>query len=264
MDGAGIPVEFSKGEAGPGQHEINLAYADALEMADRHVDLQERGEGDRRAARAVDHVHGEVRHRRGRLVVPRPLEPVATGRRRLARCGTRASPTTSATPFRWWLGGLLAGARELALDVRADVNSYKRYQPASWAPTALAWGIDNRTCGFRVVGHGDGVRVESRIPGADANPYLAFAATIAAGLHGIEHDLEPGDPSTATPTPPRTCPRVPYTLVEAIELFEASKLAREAFGDDVHDHLLNTAKQEWAHVQPHVTDWERRRGFERL
>jgi glutamine synthetase len=106
---------------------------------------------------------------------------------------------------RWWLGGLMAGARELAWCFAPYVNSYKRYQPASWAPTAIAWGLDNRTLGFRVVGHGDGRRAECRIPGADANPY-AFAATIASGLHGIEHKIEPGDPTSATATPQATCP----------------------------------------------------------
>ncbi len=118
--------------------------------------------------------------------------------------------------------------------------------------------------GFRVVGHGDGRRVECRIPGADANPYYAFAATIASGLHGIEHKIEPGDPFIGNGYTAGDLPRVPHTLVEAIELFEGSPLAKEAFGEEVHEHLLNTAKQEWVHFNQHVTDWERRRGFERL
>ena len=142
------------------------------------------------------------------------------------------------------------------------VNSYKRYQPESWAPTALAWSVDNRTCGYRIVGHGASFRLESRIPGADVNPYLAFAATIAAGLHGIEHGLDPGRASTATRTPRPSSPRVPSSLVEAIDAFAGSKVAADAFGADVHDHLLNTARQEWAHFNRAVTDWERRRNFD--
>ena len=130
------------------------------------------------------------------------------------------------------------------------VNSYKRYQPESWAPTALAWGLDNRTCGFRVVGHGASYRLESRIPGADANPYLAFAATIAAGLHGIEHGSTRRRASTATRTSHPTSTACPSNLVEAIDAFASSKVAVEAFGDDVHYHLLNTAAPGVGAVQP--------------
>ncbi len=144
------------------------------------------------------------------------------------------------------------------------MNSYKRYQPDSWAPTAIGWGQDNRTLGLRVVSHGAGYRVESRIPGADANPYLAFAAKIAAGLHGIEHGLDPGDPYEGNGYTADDLPRVPHTLVDAIELLEGSTIAREAFGDEVHGHLVNTAVQEWNEFNKTVTDWEVRRGFERL
>src|SRR5947199_124093 len=141
------------------------------------------------------------------------------------------------------------------------VNSYKRYQPESWAPTALVWGEDNRTCGFRMVGHGQGFRVESRIPGADANPYLSFAATIAAGLHGIEAGLTPGAVFAGNAYASPDVARVPWNIVESIEEFERSKVAIEAFGDDVHYHLLNTARQEWLALNRHVTDWQRRRNF---
>jgi glutamine synthetase len=164
--------------------------------------------------------------------------------------------------FRGWLGGQLACGREFAWMYAPTVNSYKRYQPESWAPTALAWSHDNRTCGYRVVGHGGSYRLESRIPGADVNPYLAYAATIAAGLHGIEHGLEPGAPFVGNAYADESLPRVPWNIVEAIDAFEQSKVALEAFGDDVHYHLLNTAKQEWAAFNRAVTDWERRRNFD--
>jgi glutamine synthetase len=166
--------------------------------------------------------------------------------------------------FRWYLGGLIATAREFSLLWAPTVNSYKRFQPGSWAPTAIGWGIDNRTLGFRKVGHGDATRVECRIPGADANSYLAFAGTIAGGLYGIEHRLEPPPPYTGNGYEATDIDRVPWSLVEAIDLWEGSTVARAAFGDEVHHHVLNTAKQEWAAFNQHVTDWERQRYFERI
>jgi glutamine synthetase len=142
------------------------------------------------------------------------------------------------------------------------VNSFKRYQPESWAPTALAWGHDNRTCGYRVVGHGPSYRLESRIPGADANPYLAFAATIAAGLDGIARGLTPPPRFDGNAYVADDVERVPWNLVEAIDAFRSSAVAKEAFGEEVHYHLLNTAEQEWASFNRTVTDWERRRNFD--
>ena len=264
MDAAGIPVEFSKGEAEAGQHEINLRFADALTMADRHVVYKN-------GAKEIAAQHGQSISFMAKYDIDRvgsschihsSLWPVEG-------MGSSAMPDVNGAhgmsdTARWWLGGLMAGARELAWCFAPYVNSYKRYQPASWAPTAVAWGLDNRTLGYRVVGHGEGRRVECRIPGADANPYYAFAATIASGLHGIEHHIEPGDPYIGNGYTAEDLPRVPHTLVEAIELFEASELAKKAFGDEVHHHLLNTAKQEWAAFNHTVTDWERRRGFEQL
>ena len=190
MDGAGVPVEFSKGEAGKGASTRSTScYADALEMADRHV-IYKNGAKEIAAQHGRDHVHGQVLVRRGRLVVPRALEPVVDRRpRRDVGCERARSPLGTVSA----VGSVASSrARELAWMYAPTVNSYKRYQPESWAPTALAWSVDNRTCGFRVVGHGPSFRLESRIPGADVNPYLAFAATIAAGLHGIEHGLDPG------------------------------------------------------------------------
>jgi glutamine synthetase len=173
-----------------------------------------------------------------------------------------SAPDHLSGAFRGWLGGQLACGRELAWMFAPTVNSYKRYQPESWAPTALAWSIDNRTCGFRIVGHGSSFRLESRIPGADVNPYLAYAATIAAGLHGIEHGLDPGPRFDGNAYAAPELPRVPSSLAEALDTFTTSKVAADAFGSDVHDHLLNTARQELAHFNRAVTDWERRRNFD--
>ena len=166
--------------------------------------------------------------------------------------------------FSGWLGGIVSTGRELAWMFAHYVNSYKRYQPDSWAPTALAWGHDNRTCGYRMVGHGPAYRVESRIPGADANPYLAFAGIIAAGLHGVRNSIAPPEPFVGNAYDAPELDHVPSTLVEAIELFDHSDVAKEAFGPAVHHHLLNTAKQEWATFNRVVTDWERQRNFEQI
>jgi glutamine synthetase len=164
--------------------------------------------------------------------------------------------------FRGWLGGQVACGHELAWMYAPTVNSYKRYQPESWAPTALAWSVDNRTCGFRIVGHESSFRLESRIPGADVNPYLAYAATIAAGLHGIERGLDPGARFDGNAYAAPDLRRVPSSIVEAIAAFEQSKIAIDAFGTEVHEHLLNTARQEWLAFGRAVTDWERRRNFD--
>jgi glutamine synthetase len=166
--------------------------------------------------------------------------------------------------FRYYLGGLMDTARELSWMFAPYVNSFKRYQPDSWAPTAVVWGHDNRTCGFRIVGHGKSFRVESRIPGADANPYLAFAAAIAGGLHGIENKITAPDEFRGNAYEAKDVPRVPWNIVEAIEGLEASEVARSAFGDEVQYHLVHTAKQEWARFNATVTDWELRRNFERI
>jgi glutamine synthetase len=261
MDGAGVPVEFSKGEAGRGQHEINLRYADALEMADRHT-IYKNGAKEIAALndRAITFMAkytmdecGNSCHLHSSLWSAATDEPLDWE--------DDAANHMSET-FRHYLGGLLAASRELSYLFAPYVNSYKRYQPGSWAPTAIVWGRDNRTCGLRLVGHGAGLRIESRIPGGDCNPYLAYAATIAAGLHGIEHRLDPGDEFRGNAYEAEDVPRVPSTLVEAIAELEGSELAAKAFGEDVHFHLVNTARQEWAASNRVVTDWELRRSFE--
>jgi glutamine synthetase len=173
-------------------------------------------------------------------------------------------PTGLSTVGRRFLAGQIAAARELAWCAAPTVNSYRRYVPGSWAPTAAVWGEDNRTCGFRVVWRGAGRRVESRVPGADVNPYLALAAAVAAGLYGVDHELELGPPYASNAYEADDVPRIPTTLVEAIDALRTSVVAAEAFGADVHHHLLNTAVQEWEASNRHVSDWELARNFERI
>jgi len=264
MDAAGVPVEFSKGEAGPGQHEINLRYSDALEMADRHA-IYKNG------AKEIAGLHGRSLTFMAKYAIDQSgsschihssLRDAATG---APACWSDETPDRWSAAFRGWVGGLVRHTGELTWLFAPTVNSYKRYQAESWAPTALAWGVDNRTCGFRVVGHGPpSLRVESRVPGADCNPYLAFAATIAAGLAGIEAGADPGPRLDGNAYAAGDVPRVPSTIVDAIAALEDSRVAVDAFGPDVHAHLVNTARQEWAAFGGVVTDWERRRSFEQL
>ena len=263
MRAAGIPVEFSKGEAGRGQHEVNVTYAETLETADRHLvfknGIKEIAAQEGRAATfmakwTMDDV-GSSCH------VHTSLWDAGSGDPLMADA---SHPSGLSTLGRRFLAGQLRAARELAWCAAPTVNSYRRYVPGSWAPTAAVWGEDNRTCGFLVVGHGPGRRVESRIPGADVNPYLVLASSIAAGLYGIDHELDPGDPYPRNAYEATDVPRIPATLVEAIDELRSSKVALEAFGDDVHHHLLNTAEQEWAACNRHVSDWELARNFERI
>jgi glutamine synthetase len=263
---AGIPIEFSKGEAGPGQHEINITYSDPLETADRHLvfktGVKEIAGGLERSvtfmakwsmdcAGSSCHIHTSLWD----LTSGQPLmapEPSASG------------PTGLSTVGEQFLAGQLRAAQELAWCFAPTVNSYRRYVPDSWAPTAIVWGEDNRTCGFRAVGSGPSRRVESRIPGADVNPYIALAAAIAAGLWGIEHELPLEDPFTGNAYQAPDVPRLPSTLVEAVDALASSEVAADAFGAAVHDHLVNTARQEWLASNRAVTDWELARNFERM
>jgi glutamine synthetase len=175
------------------------------------------------------------------------------------------APNHMSKTFRHYLGGLMATAREMSLMYAPSVNSYKRYQLGSWAPTAIVWSHDNRTCGFRLVGEHGGFRVECRIPGADANPYYAFAATIAGGLYGIENGIEPPEMFHGNAYEAKDVPRVPTSLHEAIDEFEKSEVARSAFGDFAFEHLLNTAVREQETFDDNcVTDWELERYFERI
>ena len=253
MVGAGIPVESSKGEAWPGQHEINFRYADALTTADNHV-IYKNGSK-------------EIAHRHGRSItfMAKPdhtwIGNSCHVHMSLWRDGANAF-ADEGDVFRSFLAGWIAGAKEVALFLAPNINSYKRFVAGSWAPTTLAWGRDNRTCGFRIVGHGNGKRVETRIPGGDVNPYLAFAALIAAGLDGIERGLELPDALEGNAYESDAA-RFPSTLRDAIAALESGALARRAFGDDVVDHYLNYGRTEQRLFDSVVTSWERERLFER-
>ena len=261
VDGAGVPVEFSKGEAGRGQHEINLLYSTPVDMADRHVIYKNAAkEIASRFGRAITFMAKYSEHEVGSSC--HIHSSVWSSDDSETQMWDATATDHLSEVFRGWLGGQISCGRELAWMYAPTVNSYKRYQPESWAPTALAWSVDNRTCGFRIVGHESSFRLESRIPGADVNPYLAYAATIAAGLHGIEHGIEPTARFRGNAYAASDLPRVPTSIVEAIDAFAQSKVAADAFGADVHEHLLNTARQEWLAFGRAVTDWERKRNFD--
>ena len=266
VDASGIPVEFSKGEWGPGQHEINLRYAEALEMADRHVLYKlaakeiaaGRGYGLTFMAKLDESLAGSSMHVHASLWSERD-EPAFAGDVALP-----GAPVTGSELFRHFLGGLLARAPEIVLLLAPTPNSYKRFRPGTFAPTGIAWSYDNRTAGFRVVGEGASLRVECRIPGADANPYLVYAALLAAGLDGIEHGTDPGPAFEGDVYAARDLPRVPATLPEAAAAFEASDFARRVFGDAVVEHLLHFARTEQGELDRRVSDVERARYFERV
>jgi glutamine synthetase len=253
MHAAGIPVETSKGEAWPGQQEINFRFADALTMADNHV-IYKNG------AKEIAHLNG--------CSITFMAKPDHTWignschvHSSLWRDG-EAAFANDETLFGQWLAGQIACFRELAVFLAPNVNSYKRYAAGSWAPTTLAWGNDNRTCGFRVVGHGAGRRVETRIPGGDVNPYLGFAAIVASGLYGIEQGLEP--PAALEGNAYESdAERFPSSLREAIDALADGSTARAAFGDQVVDHYLNYARTEQQLFDRAVTCYERERFFER-
>lgn len=257
MDGAGMYCEGVKGECNLGQQEIAFRYAEALatcdnhsiykngakEIADQHgKSLTFMAKYNEREGNSC-HIHLSVRGADGSAVMAD-----GHGMSKLAE---------------HWLAGLLHTMRELTLFFAPNINSYKRYVEGSFAPTAVAWGLDNRTCAFRVVGHGSSLRIENRVPGGDVNPYLAVAAIIAGGLYGIEHELEL-EPMFTGNAYGSDKPRVPSTLRDAAQLFAGSEIAREAFGVDVVEHYLNNARVEQKAYDAAITDWERVRGFERL
>ncbi|MBC6448193.1 glutamine synthetase family protein [Actinokineospora xionganensis] len=259
MADAGMYVESAKGECNPGQHEITFRYADALTTCDNHT-IYKLGakENAARLGKSLTfmakcneregnscHIHMSLRSTDGEAVLagdgPHGFSPL----------------------MERFVAGQLACLRELTYFLAPNINSYKRFAPGSFAPTAIAWGSDNRTCALRVVGHGDSLRVENRVPGGDVNPYLAVSALIAAGLHGIDNDL-PLEPQFTGNAYASAKPRVPSTLREAADLFDDSAVARQAFGHEVVEHYLNAAHVEQAAFDAAVTDWERVRGFERL
>jgi glutamine synthetase len=264
LDRSGVPVEFSKGEWGPGQQEINLVYSDALVQADRAVIYKHAAKEiayaqnkavtfmakwDERLAGSSMHIHLSLWDQDGQ----RPCFPG----------DQQMGPLMAGDTFRWFLGGWMAHAPALIAFYAPSVNSYKRYQEGSFAPTGIAWSYDNRTAGFRIVGHGPSLRIECRIPGADANPYLAYAATIAAGLDGIRNRIEPPPIFQGNVYQAADLPQVPRTLRAAIGELERSELAREAFGADVVEHYLHFLTTEQRKFDEAVTCWERARFFER-
>jgi glutamine synthetase len=259
MQGAGIPVEFSKGEAWYGQHEVNFRYADTVTASDRHT-IYKNGVkeiaflNDISAsfmAKPSEKDIGSSCHLHQSLV-DSDGKPVFVD-------GDGEETDT----FRHFLGGMRNHVRELALFIAPSVNSYKRYAAESWAPTSVSWGRDNRTCGFRIVGHGASRRVECRIPGADANPYLAFAALLAAGLDGIENETDPGPELKGNAYEAAEAEPFPSALREAKELWEGSDFVKSAFGDEVQKHYSNYARYEQQEFDQVVTDYEKRRMFER-
>jgi glutamine synthetase len=250
---AGITVESSKGEAWPGQQEVNFRFADAVTMADNHS-IYKNG------AKEIAHLNGcsiTFMAKPDHSWIGSSCHIHAS----LWRDGENAF-AGGPDVFKQFLAGWIAGAKEMAIFLAPTINSYKRYAAGSWAPTTLAWGHDNRTCGFRIVGHGAAQRIETRIPGGDVNPYLGFAALIAAGLHGIEAELEL-PPALEGNAYESDAERFPSTLREAIEALERGTIARAALGDDVVDHYLNYARTEQRLFDEVVTCYERERLFER-
>jgi glutamine synthetase len=255
MAAAGLTVENSKGECNLGQHEINFRYADALRSADAHA-LYKNGAK-------------EIAAQEGMAITFMAKFNELEGNSchiHLSLAGDDGTALFDEQPalFDQFVAGQLAALRELTLFFAPNVNSYKRFAEGSFAPTAVAWGRDNRTCAMRVVGHGPAKRVENRMPGADVNPYLALAAMIAAGLDGIDRSLELPDAVDGNAYSDDDLEHVPANLRDAHDLFASSSLARAAFGDEVVEHYLNNARVELAAFESAVTDWERVRGFERL
>jgi glutamine synthetase len=260
MDGAGMYCEGVKGECNLGQQEIAFRYDEAVitcdnhtiykngakEIADQHgKSLTFMAKFDEREGNSC-HIHISLRGAGGYPVFAEDSDPLGM------------SPM-----FRSFLAGQLATLRELSLFYAPNINSYKRFAAGSFAPTAVVWGMDNRTCALRVVGHGHSMRLENRAPGGDVNQYLAVAALIAGGLHGIDQGLELPEPVTGNAYAV-DAERLPTTLAEAAELFSRSEVARSAFGDEVVEHYLNNARVEIAAFNAAVTDWEKVRGFERF
>ncbi|MFD8323827.1 glutamine synthetase family protein [Kitasatospora purpeofusca] len=259
MAGAGLVVESAKGECNLGQHEIAFRYADALTTCDQHsvyktgakeiaaqlgCALTFMAKYDQREGNSC-HIHLSLRD--------------AVGAPAFAAADGRMTDT-----MRHFLAGQLLALREFTLLYAPNINSYKRYRPGSFAPTSVAWGRDNRTCAYRVVGHGAGLRMENRVPGGDVNPYLAVAGMIAAGLHGVQQKLELPAPCLGNAYAVEDYARVPGSLREAADLWGASELARTAFGDDVVEHYLHMARVEQDAYDGAITDWERYRSFERM
>jgi glutamine synthetase len=263
MTAARIPIEFSKGEAAPSQHEVNIRYDEVVESADRSV-LFKHG------AKEIAFQNGY-----GLTFMAKPYAEWtgSSGHLHISLWGADGGalffdPTSTASygmsqTMRWFLGGMMALQRELALFIAPNINSYKRYAVASWAPVNVVWGRDNRTTGFRIVGSGSSLHIENRFPGGDMNAYLAYAAEIGAGLYGIQHKIEPPAEFHGNGYAATGCDRMPRALYEAVGLLESSKAAVEIFGQDVVDHYLNAARVERDAYDAAVHAWDRQRYLER-
>ena len=264
MTAARIPVEFSKGEAAPGQHEVNIRYEHVLESADRTVifkhgakeiaylngwGLTFMAKPDHRWTGSSGHLHMSV------------WDPA--GSRSLMHDDASTAPYHMSETMRRFMGGMMTLSRQLAVFIAPNINSYKRFASLSWAPVNVVWGRDNRTTGFRVVGHGQGLHIENRFPGGDMNAYLTYAAMVGAGLWGIEHGVEAPDEFKGNGYLATGVPRMPRALWEAIGELERSEAAREIFGDDVVDHYLNAARVEQETYDAVVHPWDRERYLER-
>lgn len=257
---SGVPVESSKGEWGPGQHELNVRYADVLTMADRHCVYKEclkevaeqMGLSVTFMAKFATELAGSSCH--VHLSLWRDGGNVFAG----------TGPGGFSDVFRWFLGGWLSHLAETIVFYAPTVNSYKRYRAESWAPTGIGWSHDNRTAGFRVLGQEKGSRIECRVPGADCNPYLAYAAALAAGMDGIRHQIEPPPAFDGNLYAAGDVPQVPGSLGEATDLFAESEFAHECFGAGVVEHYVHFFRTEERKYRDAVTDWERKRYFERI
>ena len=264
LDASGVPVEFSKGEWGPGQQEINLRYSEVVTQADRNVIYKHaakeiaisQGKAVTFMSKWDEKLAGSSMHIHFSLWDSRAEVNEFAGQ-------TKLGPVEVSDTFRWFLGGWIRHAAEFTACYAPNVSSYKRYQAGSFAPTAIAWSYDNRTAGFRVVGRDQSLRIECRIPGADANPYLVYAAILASGLDGMRNKIEPPSIFAGDLYLAKELPRVPSTLRQAIDEFERSELAKQAFGEDVVQHYLHFLKTEQQKYDEVVTCWERARYFER-
>jgi glutamine synthetase len=260
---SGVPVESSKGEWGVGQHELNVRYADALAMADRHVVYKQclKEHADRLGASVTFMAKVATEQAGSSCHVHMSLW--RDGANVFAGDGD-LGPVRCSDEFRWFLGGVLAHVPDVMVFLAPTVNSYKRYVDGSWAPTRIAWSYDNRTAGVRVVGAGPSLRLECRIPGADCNPYLALAALLASGLDGVARSTEPPPCFEGDVYAAGDLPHVPRSLAEANDLFVESPFATAAFGEEVVDHYAHFFRTEWEAYTSAVSDWERRRYFERI
>jgi len=260
---SGVPVENSKGEWGLGQHELNIRYASTLEMADRHIVLKQclkeladsfgisvtfMAKFQQKGAGSSCHLHLSLRK----------------GDSNIFMGDEEFGPIMASKEFGWFLGGWIKFVPDVMVFYAPTINSYKRYIDESWAPTRLAWSSDNRTAGFRVVGSGESLRIECRIPGADCNPYLAFAASIASGLKGLEGQISPPECFMGDVYSARDLPHVPKTLEKSLHHFAGSEFAKEAFGSEVVDHYSHFYQKEIDAFNATVTDWEKKRYFEQI